>query len=88
MDRREFVRLAGSGISAGALAETLVSAQVARTPAAAATPAAPASKVKFKVGTQHGDDDAILKAMAAFGATTSAAACRRRSSTKNGPSRR
>ena len=55
MDRREFVRLAGSGISAGALAETLVSAQVARTPAAAAKPAAPASKVKFKVGTQHGD---------------------------------
>ena len=67
MDRREFVRLAGSGISAGALAETLVSAQVARTPAAAAKPAAPASKVKFKVGTQHGDSDAILKAMAAFG---------------------
>ncbi len=67
MDRREFVRLAGSGISAGALAETLVSAQVARTPAAAAKPAASASKVKFKVGTQHGDSDAILKAMAAFG---------------------
>jgi len=67
MDRREFVRLAGSGISAGALAETLVSAQVARTPAAAAKPAAPASNVKFKVGTQHGDSDAILKAMAAFG---------------------
>jgi len=36
MDRREFVRLAGSGISAGALAETLVSAQVAQKPAAAA----------------------------------------------------
>ena len=28
MDRREFVRLAGSGMAAGALAETLVSAQV------------------------------------------------------------
>ena len=66
MDRREFVRLAGSGMAAGALAETLVSAQVARTPAAAKTNAA-ASKVKFKVGTQHGDDDATLKAMAAFG---------------------
>ena len=35
MDRREFVRLAGSGMAAGAIAETLVSAQVARTPAAA-----------------------------------------------------
>ncbi len=66
MDRREFVRLAGSGMAAGALAETLVSAQVARNPR---TPAAGAStsKVKFKVGTQHGDSDAILKAMAAFG---------------------
>src|SRR5918993_337638 len=66
MDRREFVRLAGTGMAAGALAETLVSAQTARTPAAAKTNAA-ASKVKFHVGTQHGDDDATLKAMAAFG---------------------
>jgi mannonate dehydratase len=66
MDRREFVRLAGSGMAAGAIAETLVSAQVARTPAAAKTNTA-ASKVQFKVGTQHGDSDAILKAMAAFG---------------------
>src|SRR3989338_11074708 len=66
MDRREFVRLASSGMAAGALAETLVSAQVARTPAAAKTNTA-ASKVQFHVGTQHGDSDAILKAMAAFG---------------------
>src|SRR5688572_28325009 len=67
MDRREFVRLAGSGMAVGAIAETLVSAQVARTPAPARTNAATASKVKFHVGTQHGDSDAILKAMAAFG---------------------
>src|SRR5918995_34852 len=66
MDRREFVRLAGTGMAAGAIAETLVSAQAARTPAAARTNA-PASKVKFHVGTQHGDSDDILKAMAAFG---------------------
>jgi len=66
MDRREFMRLTSSGAAAGALAETLVSAQVARTPGAAPRGAA-ASKVKFKVGTQHGDSDAILKAMAAFG---------------------
>jgi hypothetical protein len=66
MDRREFVRLAGSGMAASAIAETLVSAQVARTPAAAKS-STPASKVKFHVGTQHGDSDAILKAMAAFG---------------------
>jgi mannonate dehydratase len=66
MDRREFVRLTGSGMAAGALAETLVSAQVARTPRPPAANAS-GSKVKFKVGTQHGDSDAILKAMAAFG---------------------
>jgi mannonate dehydratase len=67
MDRREFVRLASSGMAGSALAETLVSAQAARTPASQKPGAAAASKVKFKVGTQHGDSDAILKAMAAFG---------------------
>jgi mannonate dehydratase len=67
MDRRDFVRLAGSGMAAGALAETLVLAQAARTPAAAKTAGASSSKVKFHVGTQHGDSDDILKAMAAFG---------------------
>jgi mannonate dehydratase len=66
MDRREFVRLAGSGMAASALAETLVSAQAARTPRAPAAGASN-SNVKFKVGTQHGDSDEILKAMAAFG---------------------
>jgi len=66
MDRREFVRLTGSGMAVGALAETLVSAQAARTPAPPRG-AGSASRVKFKVGTQHGDSDAILKAMAAFG---------------------
>ena len=66
MDRRDFVRLAGSGMAAGALAETLVSAQAARTPAASSRTTSP-STVKFKVGTQHGDTDEILKAMAAFG---------------------
>src|SRR6187455_1725652 len=66
MDRREFVRLAGSGMAASALAETLVEAQAQQAPRAPATGGAN-SKVKFKVGTQHGDSDAILKAMAAFG---------------------
>jgi mannonate dehydratase len=65
MDRRKFVELTSAGLTAGALAEAVVSAQVARTPNTRkdATP----SKVKFKVGTQHGDSDAVLKAMAAFG---------------------
>jgi mannonate dehydratase len=53
-------------MAAGALAESLVSAQVARTPNTQ-KPSAATSKVRFKVGTQHGDSDAILKAMAAFG---------------------
>jgi len=65
MNRREFVKLTGSGMTAGAFAEALVSAQAARTPAA--PKAASSAKVKFKVGTQQGDSDAILKAMAAFG---------------------
>jgi mannonate dehydratase len=52
-------------MTAGALAEAVVSAQVARTPNTSRT--AGPSAVKFKVGTQHGDSDAVLKAMAAFG---------------------
>src|SRR5437899_12575759 len=54
MNRREFVRLAGGGMSAGTLAEAVVSAQVAKTPA---TPAGASPKAKMKVGTQHGDSD-------------------------------
>jgi mannonate dehydratase len=65
MDRREFVKLTGTGMTAGALAEAVVSAQVARSPTTSRT--AGPSAVKFKVGTQHGDSDAVLKAMAAFG---------------------
>jgi mannonate dehydratase len=65
MDRREFVKLTGAGMAAGALAESVVSAQVTRIPNTGQ--AAPSSKVKFKVGTQHGDSDAVLKVMAAFG---------------------
>jgi mannonate dehydratase len=66
MKRREFMRLTSSGMAAGALAESLVSAQVARAPNTQ-KPSAATSKVRFKVGTQHGDSDEILKAMAAFG---------------------
>ena len=35
MNRREFVRLAGSGMTGGALAEAVVSAQTAANPASA-----------------------------------------------------
>ncbi len=68
MKRRDFVRLAGSGMAASALADTLVAARVAQNPGTTQPAPDPANaKVKFHVGTQHGDSDAILEAMAAFG---------------------
>ena len=59
MNRRDFVRFAGTGAAAGALADTLVSAE---SRLAAAPPNA-----LMKVGTQHGDSDAILRVLAGFG---------------------
>ena len=59
MDRRDFVRLAGLGLAAGASA--------AGTPLEAVQAARPARKALMKVGTQHGDSDEILKLMAGFG---------------------
>jgi mannonate dehydratase len=63
MNRREFVRLSGTGVSIGALAEAVVAAQAAQAPA----PAAAQPPARMKVGTQHGDSDLILRACAAFG---------------------
>ena len=65
MNRREFVRLAGSGVTAGAIAETIVTTQAAAQPAVG-KPAAP-GKARMKAGTQHGDSDAILRVLAGFG---------------------
>jgi mannonate dehydratase len=68
MNRREFVRLAGGGMSAGALAEAVVSAQVARTPAKkAGADLKPSPKARMKVGTQQGDSEEVLRTLAAFG---------------------
>jgi len=68
MNRREFVRLAGAGLSVPSLAEAVVSAQVAQNPAKSGIVAPTRSpNVKMKVGTQHGDSDEILRACAAFG---------------------
>jgi mannonate dehydratase len=68
MNRREFVRLAAAGVSVPALAEAVVSAQQAQSPAKSGIVAPTTSpKVKMKVGTQHGDSDPILRACAAFG---------------------
>src|SRR5215471_17642494 len=68
MNRRDFVRLAAGGMSATALAETMVSAQLAQRPATSGIVAPTTSPtVRMKVGTQHGHSDAILAACAAFG---------------------
>ena len=67
MNRREFVRLAAAGVSVPALAEAVVSAQQAQSPAKSGIVAATTSpRIKMKVGTQHGDSDPILRACAAF----------------------
>ena len=68
MKRRDFVKLAASGMPVGALAEVVVSAQQAQSPARSGLVAPTTSPtVKMKVGTQHGDTEEILKACAAFG---------------------
>ena len=68
MNRREFVKLTGAGLSVGALAEAVVTAQQAQAPAKSGIVAPTTSpRAKMKVGTQHGHTDAILRACAAFG---------------------
>src|SRR5260370_35064027 len=61
MDRRQFVTVAGAGLASEVLAGRLVGAQRRSGPAPSPRPAL------MKVGTQHGDSDAILRAMAGFG---------------------
>ena len=63
MNRREFVRLTSSGLTAGTLAESAVAARVAAQPSAARA----SGKARMYVGTQHGDSDAILRVLAGFG---------------------
>src|SRR3990170_2818260 len=65
MDRRDFVRLTGSGVAAASLAEALVAAQTWVQPAAPRAGATPAARMK--AGTQHGDSDSILRVLAGFG---------------------
>ena len=63
MNRREFVCLAGSGMTMGAIAEQVVAAQAGQS---VARPAAQL-RARMKAGTQHGDSDAILRVLAGFG---------------------
>ena len=65
MNRRDFVRLAASATGTAALAESLVSEQLAAAPRPAV--AQRATKALMKVGTQHGHTDAILRTCAGFG---------------------
>src|SRR5437867_309211 len=68
MDRRRFVRVAGSGIATGAFAEAVVAAQVAaKPPRQSGDSKAKPRKALMRVGTQHGDSDEILRALAGFG---------------------
>ena len=67
MNRRDFVRLAGSGVTAGALAEATVTARLASAPGNALSLSQTAGKARMKAGTQHGDADSILRVLAGFG---------------------
>jgi mannonate dehydratase len=64
MNRREFVRLAGSGMTAGAIAETAVAARMS---GSAPPEQGRSRKALMKAGTQHGDADSILRVLAGFG---------------------
>jgi mannonate dehydratase len=68
MDRRKFVRLAGFGVTSGALADSIVTTPVDtsqdRTPEKQARTK---RRLLMKVGTQHGSSDEILGYLAAFG---------------------
>ncbi len=63
MDRRQFVGLTAT--AAGSLLDRRVEAAVAAKPAVQRTATGP--KALMKVGTQHGDSDAILRVLAGFG---------------------
>ena len=66
MNRREFVRLTGAGsVAVTTLAEGVVTAQIAAKPQS--PPAGKRGAARMKAGTQHGDSDGILRAMAGFG---------------------
>lgn len=66
MNRRDFVRLAGGAVTAGALAEEIVAAQLTSAPPAPSATVTPRS-ARLKPGTQHGDSDSILRTLAGFG---------------------
>ena len=64
MDRRQFVGLTSASVG-GLLLERRIEAAIASQPAARRP--ATGRKALMKVGTQHGDSDAILRVLAGFG---------------------
>ncbi len=69
MNRRDFVRLAAGTTSTAALAEAVVAAQAAGASRVGTDTRATTAprKALMRVGTQQGDSDDVLRAMAAFG---------------------
>jgi len=69
MHRRKFVSLTGMGITAGALAESLVASQIAGADrhGGNATPRKVQMQARMKVGHQHYSSNEILTLLAAFG---------------------
>jgi mannonate dehydratase len=67
MNRRRFLQVAGGATTGAALAERVVEAQRANQPRPPTTNAR--QRALMKVGTQHGDTNAILRTMAGFGVT-------------------
>jgi mannonate dehydratase len=68
MNRRKFVSLAGMSVTAGALAESLVTSQIAAAKGSDAPSHIPAPrKALMKVGHQHYSSNEILTLLAAFG---------------------
>jgi len=68
MNRRKFVSLAGMGVTADAMAESLVSARIAAAEQRSTSkPNAAPPKAKMKVGHQHYSSNEILTLLAAFG---------------------
>jgi mannonate dehydratase len=65
MNRRDFVRIAGMGLTAGAAAASKADASVA--PQSGRRPAAAPQKALMKVGTQHDSSDETLRILAALG---------------------
>ena len=65
MNRREFMQLSGGATAGAAMAEAIVTATAAASPLPLQTRTS--KPARMKVGTQHGDSDAILRAMAGFG---------------------